>query len=100
MLTVAVVLTRKEQDGEKWLSAVLRRADEAEAAGRRFSTYNAKLGWDETECAGPYRDESCLPGGFQQASKQAEANTERGWVDTLLTPVCAWRTSIFGANAW
>jgi hypothetical protein len=46
---VAVVLNRKERDGDKWLEAVLHRAEQAEDAGRRFSTYDQKLGWDETE---------------------------------------------------
>lgn len=46
---VAVVLTRKEQDGDKWLQAVLRRADQAEDTGRNFSTFTQKLNWDETE---------------------------------------------------
>ena len=46
---VAVVLIRKEQDGSKHVEAVLRRADQAEGAGRRFGTFIEKLSWDETE---------------------------------------------------
>lgn len=46
---VAVVLTRKEKDGDKWLKAVMDRVRQAKAAGRTFSTYNQELGWDEKE---------------------------------------------------
>lgn len=48
-MDVAVVLTRKEPDGQNWLEAVMRRAHQAEAAGRRFSTYHQQLCWGETE---------------------------------------------------
>ena len=48
-LDVSVVLTRKEQDGGTWVQAVLRRAQQAEDAGRKFSTYCEKLAWGETE---------------------------------------------------
>jgi hypothetical protein len=46
---VAVVLNRKEQDGEKWIEALMRRVSQAKEAGRVFNTYNQELGWDETE---------------------------------------------------
>lgn len=46
---VGVVLTRKEQDGGKWLEAVMHRVRQAQAAGRTFNTYHDELGWDETE---------------------------------------------------
>jgi len=46
---VAIALTRKHQDGAKHVDAVLRRAGQAEAAGRTFGNYSQILSWDETE---------------------------------------------------
>jgi hypothetical protein len=46
---VSVVLTRKEQGSDGWVKAVLRRAGQAEAAGRRFSTFTQRLNWSEME---------------------------------------------------